>query len=80
VLPVLTYPMVGEVLKSCVIVDMIRFSSDLIALLSPAILYVVSKLPILDELPERVYEFVPSLIIYGSIRVQLSLEVLPSPF
>ena len=33
----LTYPIVGEVLKSFVIVDMIRFSADLMALLSPAI-------------------------------------------
>jgi hypothetical protein len=36
--PALIYPIVGEVLKSCVMVDMIRFSADLIALLSPAIL------------------------------------------
>jgi hypothetical protein len=35
--PALMYPIVGEVLKSFVIVDMIRFSADLMALLSPAI-------------------------------------------
>jgi hypothetical protein len=35
--PALTYPIVGEVLKSFVMVDMIRFSADLMALLSPAI-------------------------------------------
>ena len=38
VLPTITYPTVAEELKSSVIVDMIRFSADLIALLSPATL------------------------------------------
>jgi hypothetical protein len=38
VLPTITYPMIGEALKSSVIVDMIRFSADLTVLLSPAIL------------------------------------------
>ncbi len=33
----LIYPIVGEVLKSSVMVVMIRFSADLMALLSPAI-------------------------------------------
>jgi hypothetical protein len=35
--PVVIYPIVGEALKSRVMVDMIRFSADLMALLSPAI-------------------------------------------
>jgi positive regulator of sigma E activity len=38
ILVAITYPMIGEELKSSVIVVMIRFSADLIALLSPAIL------------------------------------------
>jgi hypothetical protein len=38
ILPVLIYPMVGHLLKSSVMVVMIRFSEDLIALLSPATL------------------------------------------
>jgi hypothetical protein len=38
ILPVLIYPMVGHLLKSSVMVVMIRFSDDLIALLSPATL------------------------------------------
>ena len=38
ILPVLIYPMVGDLLKSSVMVVMIRFSDDLIALLSPATL------------------------------------------
>ena len=38
VLPTITYPIVGEELKSDVMVDMIRLSADLIALLSPAAL------------------------------------------
>jgi hypothetical protein len=38
VLPTITYPIVGEELKSDVMVDMIRLSADPIALLSPATL------------------------------------------
>ena len=38
ILPVLIYPMVGDLLKSSVMVVMIRFSDDLIALHSPATL------------------------------------------
>jgi hypothetical protein len=37
-LPTITYPIVGEELKSDVMVDMIRSSADLIALLSPTTL------------------------------------------
>ncbi len=36
--PGVMYPIVGEELKSSVIVDMIRFSADLMALLSPTTL------------------------------------------
>ena len=43
---------------------MIRFSADLVALLSPAALSVVSKLPTVDEPPDRTYEFVPYLSIW----------------
>jgi hypothetical protein len=35
ILPAIMYPIVGEFLKSCVIVDIIRFSAALTALLSP---------------------------------------------
>jgi hypothetical protein len=38
ILHVLIYPMVGDLLKSSVMVVMIRFFDDLIALLSPATL------------------------------------------
>jgi hypothetical protein len=37
-LPVVMYPIVGDFLKSSVMVVIIRFSADLTALLSPAIL------------------------------------------
>lgn len=43
---------------------MIRFSADLVALLSPAALSVVSKLPTVDEPPDRTYEFVAYLSIW----------------
>jgi hypothetical protein len=93
VLPTITYPIVGEELKSSMIVDMVRFSADIIALDSPATLYVVSKLPTLDEPPDMVYELVPSLVMRiidycvaaGSIVVvmpvaatELSLSLQPS--
>ena len=38
VLPTVIYPIVGEVLKSSVMVDMVRFSDVLMALFFPAIL------------------------------------------
>jgi hypothetical protein len=64
VLLTITYPMVGEEIKSSMIVDLVRFSTDIIALASPAILYVVSKLPTLDEPSDKVYVVVPSLVMW----------------
>jgi hypothetical protein len=57
-------PLVREELKSSMIVDMVRFSAEIIALDSPATLYVMSKLPTPDEPPDMVYELVPSLIMW----------------
>jgi hypothetical protein len=57
-------PLVGEEIKSSMIVYMVRFSADIIALDPPTTLYVMSKLPTLDEPPDMVYELVPSLVMW----------------
>jgi hypothetical protein len=58
-----TYPIVGELPKSSVTVDIIKSLDTSIDLASPTIEYVVSNGPTNDAPEDIVYEFVASLII-----------------